>query len=79
MAQEEVKVPTEYLTDRLKKLMVNTLGKTQETVKCNKLVETLFDSLAQLEVEPLGDKLALVLDKAVVNKVSNVTLLNCLT
>ena len=38
---------------------------------CNKLVETLFDSLAQVEVEPLGDTLALVLAKAVVNKMSN--------
>ena len=35
------------------------------------LVKTLFDSLAQLKVEPLGDTLALVFAKAAVNKLSN--------
>jgi len=35
------------------------------------LVETLFDSLAQLKDEPLGDTIALVLAKAEVNKLFN--------
>ena len=71
MAQVEVKMPKEYLSDRLKKLTANTVVETQQTVLCNKLVETLYDSLAQVENEPLGDTLALVLAKAVVNKLSN--------
>lgn len=51
--------------------MVRTLGLPQQTVYCNKLVETLFDSLAQLEVKPLGHTIALVLAKALVNKLFN--------
>jgi len=34
-------------------------------------VETVFDSLEQLMVKPLGDILALVLAEAVVNKLSD--------
>ena len=37
----------------------------------NNLVETLFDRLAQLEIKPLGDTLALTLVKTLVNKLFN--------
>ena len=60
-----------YLIDRLKKLMVNRLGLPQQTLKWNKPLETLFDSLAQLEVYLLGGTIALVLAKALVNKLFN--------
>ena len=59
------------MIDLFKKLMVSTLGFPQQTFLCNKLVETLFNSLEQLEVKPLGDTLALVLAKAFVNKLFN--------